>query len=61
MQRELVLDRWIKACGPVPDDLLIVLIGDMVIEEALPTYQTLLNTFEGYDDPTGTTDKAWAR
>jgi hypothetical protein len=24
-----------------------VLVGDMVTEEALPTYQTLLNTFEG--------------
>lgn len=33
----------------------------MITEEALPTYQTLLNTFEGCDDPTGTTDTAWAR
>jgi len=41
--------------------LLVVLIGDMVTEEALPTYQTLLNTFEGCDDPTGTTNSAWAR
>jgi acyl-[acyl-carrier-protein] desaturase len=45
----------------IPDELLVVLIGDMVTEEALPTYQTLLNTFEGCDDPTGTTDSAWAR
>ena len=45
----------------VPDDVLVVLIGDMVTEEALPTYQTLLNTFEGCDDPIGTTDTAWAR
>jgi len=45
----------------VPDDILVVLIGDMVTEEALPTYQTLLNTFEGCDDPTGTTETAWAR
>jgi len=45
----------------VPDDVLVVLIGDMVTEEALPTYQTLLNTFEGCDDPTGTTDSPWAR
>lgn len=45
----------------VPDDILVVLIGDMVTEEALPTYQTLLNTFEGCDDPTGTTESAWAR
>jgi len=43
------------------DDVLIVLVGDMVTEEALPTYQTLLNTFEGCDDPTGDTDSAWAR
>eukprot|EP00979_Chaetoceros_neogracilis_P013170 scaffold3710_cov286-Chaetoceros_neogracile.AAC.27 len=45
----------------VPDDILVVLIGDMITEEALPTYQTLLNTFEGCDDPTGTTESAWAR
>uniref|UniRef100_A0A7R9WFJ9 Acyl-[acyl-carrier-protein] desaturase n=1 Tax=Pseudictyota dubia TaxID=2749911 RepID=A0A7R9WFJ9_9STRA len=45
----------------VPDDVLVVLIGDMVTEEALPTYQTLLNTFEGCDDPTGTSQTAWAR
>ena len=50
-----------KMAATVPDDLLVVLIGDMVTEEALPTYQTLLNTFEGCDDPTGTSDSAWAR
>eukprot|EP00542_Grammatophora_oceanica_P017232 CAMPEP_0194047888 /NCGR_PEP_ID=MMETSP0009_2-20130614/26002_1 /TAXON_ID=210454 /ORGANISM="Grammatophora oceanica, Strain CCMP 410" /LENGTH=410 /DNA_ID=CAMNT_0038693627 /DNA_START=131 /DNA_END=1363 /DNA_ORIENTATION=+ len=50
-----------KQAATVPDDLLVVLIGDMVTEEALPTYQTLLNTFEGCDDPTGTTESGWAR
>jgi len=45
----------------IPDDVLVVLIGDMVTEEALPTYQTLLNTFEGCDDPIGTTPSPWAR
>jgi acyl-[acyl-carrier-protein] desaturase len=45
----------------IPDELLVVLIGDMVTEEALPTYQTLLNTFEGCDDPTGDSDSPWAR
>mmetsp|Transcript_29285 Transcript_29285/g.55334 ORF Transcript_29285/g.55334 Transcript_29285/m.55334 type:complete len:427 (-) Transcript_29285:110-1390(-) len=45
----------------VQDDTLVVLIGDMVTEEALPTYQTLLNTFEGCDDPTGDTQNAWAK
>jgi len=61
-------DDWVEqikelrdqAAG-VPDDILVVLVGDMVTEEALPTYQTLLNTFEGCDDPTGSTDSAWAR
>jgi len=50
-----------KAAEGVPDEVMIVLIGDMVTEEALPTYQTLLNTFEGCDDPTGDTDTPWAR
>lgn len=50
-----------KMSASIPDDVLVVLIGDMVTEEALPTYQTLLNTFEGCDDPTGTSDSAWAR
>eukprot|EP00584_Thalassiosira_punctigera_P011740 CAMPEP_0172572926 /NCGR_PEP_ID=MMETSP1067-20121228/135929_1 /TAXON_ID=265564 ORGANISM="Thalassiosira punctigera, Strain Tpunct2005C2" /NCGR_SAMPLE_ID=MMETSP1067 /ASSEMBLY_ACC=CAM_ASM_000444 /LENGTH=417 /DNA_ID=CAMNT_0013365517 /DNA_START=254 /DNA_END=1507 /DNA_ORIENTATION=+ len=50
-----------EAAEGVPDDVFVVLVGDMVTEEALPTYQTLLNTFEGCDDPIGTTDSAWAR
>lgn len=50
-----------KMAKGVPDDVMIVLIGDMVTEEALPTYQTLLNTFEGCDDPTGDSDTPWAR
>eukprot|EP00980_Cylindrotheca_fusiformis_P011947 scaffold2830_cov131-Cylindrotheca_fusiformis.AAC.68 len=50
-----------KMTEGVPDDVLVVLVGDMVTEEALPTYQTLLNTFEGCDDPSGDTDTAWAR
>jgi len=57
---EQIKDLRDQAAG-VPDDILVVLVGDMVTEEALPTYQTLLNTFEGCDDPTGSTDSAWAR
>lgn len=45
----------------LPDEVMVVLVGDMVTEEALPTYQTLLNTFEGCDDPTGDSDTAWAK
>ncbi|KAL3797149.1 hypothetical protein HJC23_000487, partial [Cyclotella cryptica] len=50
-----------ESAAGVPDDLFVVLVGDMITEEALPTYQTLLNTFEGCDDPIGTTDSPWAR
>jgi len=55
------LKEFRKRAATISDDVLVVLIGDMVTEEALPTYQTLLNTFEGCDDPTGTTDSPWAR
>jgi acyl-[acyl-carrier-protein] desaturase len=65
---DLVQDGWEdevkelrKQAAEIPDDLLVVLIGDMVTEEALPTYQTLLNTFEGCDNPRGTSDLPWAR
>lgn len=50
-----------EAAAGIPDEVFVVLVGDMVTEEALPTYQTLLNTFEGCDDPIGTTDSPWAR
>ncbi|NKB71257.1 MAG: acyl-ACP desaturase [Candidatus Latescibacteria bacterium] len=43
------------------DEILVVLVGDMITEEALPTYQTLLNTFEGAADPTGASDSPWAQ
>jgi len=65
---DLAADSWLEqtkelreAAAGIPDDVWVVLVGDMVTEEALPTYQTLLNTFEGCDDPIGTTDSAWAR
>lgn len=65
---DMTKDSWLdevkemrEMAAGISDDVLVVLIGDMVTEEALPTYQTLLNTFEGCDDPTGTTESAWAR
>jgi len=50
-----------KVAADLPDELLLVLIGDMITEEALPTYLSLLNTLEGTDDPTGAVDTAWGR
>ena len=45
----------------LPDDLLIVLVGDMVTEEALPTYQTWINRLYGLTDITGTSNSPWAQ
>lgn len=45
----------------IPDDLLVVLIGDMVTEEALPSYQTWINRLNGVTDMSGVSDSAWAR
>lgn len=43
------------------DAVLVVLVGDMVTEEALPTYQKLINGFEGISDETGTDPSPWAQ
>jgi acyl-[acyl-carrier-protein] desaturase len=37
----------------LPNDLLVVLIGDMITEEALPSYQTWLNKLKGVTDYSG--------
>ncbi|APW60086.1 acyl-ACP desaturase [Paludisphaera borealis] len=43
----------------VPDDLLVVLVGNMITEEALPNYSISLEQIA--KDPTGITDTPWAR
>ncbi len=42
-----------------PDDLLVVLVGNMITEEALPNYAVSLEQIAS--DPTGTGDEPWAR
>ncbi|KAG5395784.1 hypothetical protein IGI04_017598 [Brassica rapa subsp. trilocularis] len=44
----------------LPDDYFVVLVGDMITEEALPTYQTMLNTLDGVRDETGASPTSWA-
>ncbi|KAK6266316.1 hypothetical protein QUC31_017153 [Theobroma cacao] len=44
----------------IPDDYFVVLVGDMITEEALPTYQTMLNTLDGVLDETGASLTSWA-
>jgi len=44
----------------LPDEYFVVLVGDMVTEDAIPTYQTMLNTLDGVRDETGTDPSPWA-
>lgn len=44
----------------LPDDYFVVLVGDMITEEALPTYQSMLNRFDGIRDDTGASPSPWA-
>lgn len=50
-----------KRAANIPDDLFVVLVGDMITEEALPTYMNMLNTLEGTADLTGADDTPWAK
>jgi acyl-[acyl-carrier-protein] desaturase len=61
-------DDWLDQVGAIkemnrdmPDEVMLSLVGDMITEEALPTYQTMLNTMEGIEDQTGSDETAWAR
>ena len=49
-----------ERCKEIPDDYFVVLVGDMITEEALPTYQTMLNTLDGVRDETGASLTSWA-
>ncbi len=55
------LENFRNRAANLPDDLLVVLVGDMVTEEALPTYQTWINRLSGLEDPTGNSDSPWAQ
>jgi acyl-[acyl-carrier-protein] desaturase len=50
-----------KCAAGLSDEVLVVLVGDMVTEEALPTYQTWLNRLQGVTDLTGASLSPWAR
>ncbi len=43
------------------DEMLVVLVGNVVTEEALPSYLCALNRFAGVVDRTGTDAHPWAR
>lgn len=45
----------------IPDEYFIVLVGDMITEEALPTYMAMLNTLDGVRDETGASPTPWGQ
>jgi acyl-[acyl-carrier-protein] desaturase len=55
------LSEFRRRAVALSDEMLVVLVGDMVTEEALPTYQTWLNRLQGITDQTGMSSSPWAR
>ncbi|KAG2663215.1 hypothetical protein I3760_16G017500 [Carya illinoinensis] len=49
-----------KRTAELPDEYFVVLVGDMITEDALPTYQTMINTWDGVRDETGASVSPWA-
>ncbi|KAI9186269.1 hypothetical protein LWI28_015590 [Acer negundo] len=49
-----------KSFRELPDEYLVVLVGDMITEEALPTYQSIMNSLDGVRDETGASLSPWA-
>lgn len=50
-----------ERCKDIPDELLVCLVGDMVTEEALPTYMAMVNTLDGIRDETGRSQHPYAQ
>ena len=50
-----------RQASGIPDEILVVLVGNTVTEEALPSYQTMVNRHPGVTDETGASDSPWAR
>lgn len=57
--REKVDELRKKAAG-LSDEVLVILVGNIVTEEALPSYQASLNRVYGLKDETGTSLNPWA-
>ena len=58
---ELDINTIQKQSKALPDELLVVLVGDMITEEGLPTYQSLLNRIAPITEITGNQETAWGK
>ncbi|KAA8532142.1 hypothetical protein F0562_006716 [Nyssa sinensis] len=54
------LEELRERAKEIPDDYFVVLVGDMITEEALPTYQSIFNNHDGVRDETGSSLTSWA-
>jgi len=54
------VDELRKKTAGLSDEVLVVLVGNIVTEEALPSYQTSLNRIHGLKDETGASLNPWA-
>jgi hypothetical protein len=50
-----------KRSGQLPDAYYVTLVGDMITEEALPTYMAMINTLDGVRDETGAAPTPWGQ
>ena len=50
-----------EGAAGLSDEVLVVLVGDTITEEALPSYQTMTNRHVGITDRTGASDSPWAK
>ncbi len=65
---DLTSENWVEpvrefrdAARGLSDELLVVIVGDTITEEALPSYQTALSRFREVADDSGTSDRPWAQ
>ena len=49
-----------ERAAAISDEVLVVVAGNLITEEALPSYQTWLNRVDEIRDQTGADDKPWA-
>ncbi len=55
------LEELRESARGLPDETLVVLVGDMITEEALPNYSAAFNRFAGANDKTGCDESPYAR
>ncbi len=55
------LEELRESARGLPDETLVVLVGDMVTEEALPNYSAAFNRFSGANDKTGVDESPYAK